>query len=51
VLPLPEVLVGSAASHFDGDGNLLDPDIRALVVRLVEALADWTDRLRRRDAA
>jgi len=51
VLPLPEVLVGSAASHFDGDGNLLDPDIRALVVRLVDALADWTDRLRRRDAA
>jgi chromate reductase len=51
VMPLPEVLVGSASSAFDADGNLVDPDVRASVIELVEALRGWTERLRRRDVA
>jgi len=51
VMPLPEVLVGSAASHFDHQGNLTDPEIRAAVGELVAALRDWTFRLGRREAA
>lgn len=50
-MPLPEVLIGTAASHFDAAGNLQDPDIRASVVELVEALRGWTERLGRRHAA
>lgn len=45
VMPLPELMVGAAASHFDADGNLTDPEIRGLVVGLVEALGRWTDRI------
>lgn len=45
VMPLPEVLVASATQHFDADGNLTDPEIRASIVELVEALARWTVRL------
>jgi chromate reductase len=51
VMPQPELLVGAAASHFDDDGNLTDPAIRAALVELVEALRVWTLRLRIRDAA
>jgi chromate reductase len=45
VMPLPELLIGSAASHFDDDGNLIDARIRASIVELVEALRAWTIRL------
>jgi chromate reductase len=45
VMPLPELLIGSAASHFDDDGNLTDARIRASIVELVEALRHWTIRL------
>ena len=45
VMPLPELLVGSAGAHFDGDGNVTDPDLRASLVELVEALHRWTLRL------
>jgi chromate reductase len=51
VMPQPEVLVSSAGAHFDDDGNLIDPEIRASLVDLVEALARWTERLGRRQAA
>ena len=51
VMPLPEVLVGSAASYFDSDGNLTDPELRLAVGELVAALRDWTFRLGRREAA
>jgi len=37
VMPQPELLIGSAASHFDSAGNLTDPKLRA---ELVEALDD-----------
>jgi chromate reductase len=51
VMPLPEVLVASAAEHFDADGNVTDPELRASIVELVEALARWTVRLSRDRAA
>jgi chromate reductase len=51
VMPQPELLISSAASHFDDDGNLTDPDLRALVVELVEALGRWAYRLARPEAA
>jgi chromate reductase len=46
VMPLPELLVSSAAAHFDHDGNLVDPETRADLVELVTALRAWTIRLR-----
>ncbi len=45
VMPLPEVLVGSAGAHFDLDGNVTDPELRASIVELVEALRRWTLRI------
>jgi len=51
VLPLPEVLVGHAATKFDADGNLIDPATRAEVRDLLVALGAWTRRLRRADEA
>ena len=52
VMPLPELLVGSAGEHFDQDGNLTDPALRASVAALVEALRAWTLRIDvRREAA
>ena len=46
VMPEPELLVGAAASHFDARGNLVDEEIRASLIELVEALRAWTLRLR-----
>jgi chromate reductase len=45
VMPLPEVLVGRAAEHFDADGSVTDPELRASIVELVQALARWTVRV------
>ena len=45
VMPLPELLVGGAGEHFDRDGNLTDPAVRASLVDLVEALRAWTLRI------
>ena len=45
VMPLPELLVGGAASHFDEEGNVSDPAVRASLVELIEALAQWTARI------
>lgn len=46
VMPLPELLVSSAAAHFDDDGNLVDPEVLAGLVELITALRAWTIRLR-----
>lgn len=51
VMPLPEVMVGSAATRFDEDGNLIDPEVRESVARLLEALREWSIRIARREAA
>ena len=50
VMPLPELLVGSAGEH--RAGNLTDPAVSALLVELIEALRAWTLRIGvRRQAA
>jgi chromate reductase len=51
VMPLPELLVGSAGQHFDDDGNLTDEALRTSLVELVEALQAWTLRIDLRRAA
>jgi len=45
VMPLPELMVGAAGEHFDHDGNLIDPAVRASLAELVEALRAWTRRI------
>jgi chromate reductase len=42
----PEVLVARARDKFDADGNLTDEKTREFVVKLLEALVEWTRRLR-----
>jgi chromate reductase len=51
VMPQPELLVGTAGEWFDRDGNLTDPELRAKLVELVEALRAWTLRIDMRRAA
>jgi chromate reductase len=51
VMPLPELMVGEAASRFNEVGDLVDPAIQESVARLVEALRAWTIRLERQEAA
>jgi chromate reductase len=45
-LPSPGVLVTKARDKFDADGNLHDEETRESVAELLEALAEWTDRVR-----
>ncbi|PPD58081.1 NADPH-dependent FMN reductase [Dehalogenimonas etheniformans] len=42
----PEVMVPLAAQAFDSDGNLIDQKARDLVKQLLNALYDWTLRLK-----
>jgi chromate reductase len=42
----PEVMIGQAASKFDGEGRLTDETTRGFVRQLLEALATWTQRLK-----
>jgi chromate reductase, NAD(P)H dehydrogenase (quinone) len=51
VMPLPELLISAAAEHFDPDGSLTDPALRALLVELLEALRAWTQRIDHHRAA
>ena len=51
VMPLPELLIGSAGKHFDDDGTLTDGAIRASLAELIEALRTWTVRIDLRRAA
>ena len=51
VMPIPELLIGSAPEHFDANGDLLDPETRAALAKLIEALRQWTLRLRLDNAA
>lgn len=46
VLIEPEVYVGRAPNGFDANSNLVDEPTRQRVRALVEALVDWTSRLR-----
>ena len=45
-LPAPEVLVARAHEKVDKEGRLTDEATRGLVRKLLEALRDWTLRLR-----
>jgi chromate reductase len=42
----PEVLIAAADKKFDAEGRLTDEPTRKLIARLMEALSDWTERLR-----
>ena len=47
VLNKPEVMISTAASRFDTQGNLTDETTQGLIRAQLEALRDWTLRLRR----
>ncbi|HEU6439514.1 MAG TPA: hypothetical protein VFC12_03655 [Terriglobales bacterium] len=51
VMPVPELLVGAAATHFSDDGDVTDPELRTSIVELVRALDRWARRLRVRGEA
>lgn len=44
----PEVIVAAANSKFDSDGHLADEPTRKLVAQLMQALVNWTERLKGR---
>jgi chromate reductase len=43
----PEVIIGSVAEKFDESGNLTDKHTKEKIKELLQALADWTERLNR----
>ena len=45
VLPLPEVMVPSAAERFDAESELIDAEVRDEVRDLLRSLAAWTRRI------
>lgn len=47
ILNRPEVMIASAASRFDAGGKLTDEATRKFIRSLLEALRDWTQRLKR----
>lgn len=51
VMPLPELLISSAAEHFNHHGDLVDPATRTALVELIEALRAWTIRIHVDEAA
>ena len=42
----PEVMIANAAEKFDEVGNLKDPKTSEKIKKLLEALVDWTRRLK-----
>ena len=46
VLPEPELYISAAHEKFDPDGTLQDDQIRQRIRTLLEALVDWSRRLR-----
>jgi chromate reductase len=43
----PEVMIANAADKFDEQGNLKDPKTSEKIKELLEALVDWTRRLKK----
>jgi chromate reductase, NAD(P)H dehydrogenase (quinone) len=43
----PEVMIGQAPTKFDQDGNLTDEQTREFIRKLLVALRDWTERLKK----
>jgi len=50
VFPLnqPEVMIGNASERFDAEGNLTDEGTRERIRKLLQSLAQWTERLRQK---
>jgi chromate reductase, NAD(P)H dehydrogenase (quinone) len=46
VLNQPEIMIASAQTRFDADGNLTDEKTRELIAKQIVALKDWALRLR-----
>ena len=46
LLSKPEVFSNAFAGGFDADGNLTDEKIAALIANQMQALAEWTRRIR-----
>ncbi len=46
----PEVMIADAAEKFDEQGNLKDPTTSEKIKELLEALVDWTRRLKKTKA-
>jgi chromate reductase len=42
----PEVMIGNANERFDAEGNLTDEKTKERIRKLLQALAEWTERLR-----
>lgn len=42
----PEVMIGQASSKFDDNGRLADEQTKEFIRSLLDALSDWTNRLR-----
>lgn len=47
VMNKPEVMIGQAATRFDGEGRLTDEATRGHLQNLLVALKAWTERMRR----
>jgi chromate reductase len=43
----PEVMIANAADKFDEQGDLKDPKTSEKIKELLEALVDWTRRLKK----
>jgi len=43
----PEVMIGSCGDKYDADGRLTDEDTRQHIRKLLEALVDWTNQLKK----
>jgi chromate reductase len=43
----PEVMIGNAADRFDAEGNLTDGTTKDYIRKLLEALVEWTSRIRK----
>jgi chromate reductase len=46
VLNRPEVMVGKVAEKFDEQGNLTDEHTKEKIKELLQALVNWTERLK-----
>ncbi len=44
----PEIMVSQAADNFDADGRLTNEQTRTLIKQQIEALIEWTSRLKSR---
>ncbi|MDP9353664.1 MAG: NAD(P)H-dependent oxidoreductase [Chloroflexota bacterium] len=51
VLPEPRLAIAGTAGEFDGDGSVVDAELRSEVAKLVEALAAWAVLSRQHIAA